>query len=293
MDEDLDHVILYHGTCSAFEKSIFEHGFVPAPETRASADQKEGSAHLVAFEGTYAATERDTAAYYAKAAASQFGGEPRIAVLRVPVKAMVPDEDEVHFTLGHPLAVAMGFGDHMRDGNNHVTGIVWDQDRAKDALLMVQETFGMSSGAVDEAVPHLHRMIDLALQGRWGGDVMFFHPDGSDMDYASPNWVRNLMQVESGPAIYREEMAKVLETMRGAPPYEFPAGFESFKGRITDGFGLAENENGVFIIGFGTLENPFSIVCDFSSYRGDELSLDPDFVNAAWQASQPRSGFGG
>lgn len=289
MHADKTHVIVYHGTCSAFASSLFSNGFILDPPCRPSASG-EGHDHLAAFSGTYVATERNTARYYADMATRLYGGEPRVAVLRVPVAAMVPDEDEVHYALAYPLAVALGFQDN--DEDEQVATKAWGLEAAKDTLRMVKECFGLDEQAINDAATHLNAMIAASLGPDWDGDLWFFHPEGNEEGWSSPNWVRRLCKMEGGLAVYRQNMAALLNTMRGPPPENYPAGFESFKGRIVMPFGFGVNDCGISIVGFGTLDDPFSIHSNFGEFVGDELSLDPDFVQAAKTRLMPLRAFG-
>jgi hypothetical protein len=278
MVTDKTHVIVFHGTTSAFDESIREHGFQINPERRPS-HQMNGDEHLCSFDGTYVALDRDTSRYYANAAAEQNGGDPRIYVLRVPVSVIVPDEDEVHFSLSCHLAAPMGF-DEMADDDDQYAKTPWSVDIARHAMSTISEGFGMTEKAAEQAAIHLHTMVEFAIKD-WDGNLFLFHPDGNDKGWSSPAWVRKLTSLEGGSALYREQMDLLLNCMRGASPEAFPAGYETFKGRVVVPFGFENDGAGIEIIGYGSIADPFEDYSDFSSYQGTEMCLDPAFFDEA------------
>lgn len=289
MEDNVSHVIVFHGTTSAFDGSIRENGFLSKPMTKLS--QKLSTSidsetdHMVAFDGTYVALEKNTATYYAKQAAEVFGGEPRIYAMRVPLSSMVPDEDEVHFALSCHLAAVLGFDESSIEDFQYAT-TAWSLDVAKDAVQGIAECFGMDEAAVELAAGHLHAMIEPTVQD-WDGELYFFHPEGNDQGWASPHWVRKLTSLEGGFDLYRDQMDKFLGCMRGASPETCPAGYDAFKGRITDTFKLDDNANGVTVIGFGTLDDPFEHFSDLTSVNGAEMVLVPEMLEAS-KTSAPR-----
>lgn len=279
MEDNETFVIVFHGTTSAFDDSIQENGFVPKPTKRPSEQAEDGHIHMAAFDGTYVALEKNTATYYAKQAAEVFGGEPRIYAMRVPLSSMVPDEDEVHFALSCHLAAALGFDESSIEEFQYATQS-WSPDVAKDAVQGIAECFGMDEAAVELAAGHLHAMIEPTVQD-WDGELFFFHPEGNDQGWASPHWVRKLASLEGGFDLYRDQMDKFLGCMRGASPETCPAGYDAFKGRITETFKLDDNANGVTVIGFGTLDDPFEHFRNLTSLNGAEMVLVPEMLEAA------------
>jgi len=287
MTADKTHVIVFHGTTSTFDRSIQEKGFQLRPDFRPSHQMNIDEQHLCSFDGTYVALDRDTARYYAKSAAEQNGGEPRIYALRVPLTVMVPDEDEVHFSLSCHLAEPMGFDEMSEDDIQYATK-PWSIDIAMHAMKAISECFGMGDRAIEQAAKHLNKMIEYAVQD-WDGDLYLFHPDGNDKGWSSPAWVRKLTALEGGQELYREQMDLLLRCMRGASPETFPAGFEAFKGRVLVPFGFDGGSSGAAIIGYGTISDPFECYSNFDSYLGTELSLDPELISQAQSARQIRS----
>jgi hypothetical protein len=277
------YVIVFHGTTSAFDKSIQEHGFQLTPERRPSHQINVDEKHLCSFDGTYAALDRDTARHYATSAVEENGGEPRIYALRVPLSAMVPDEDEVHFALSCHLAEPMGFNE-MSDENIQYATTPWSIDIARDAVSAISDCFHMDQEMIDQASVHLHAMIKIAVKD-WDGDLYFFHPDGNDKGWSSPFWVRKLASLDGGYELYREHMDLMLRCMHLSPE-AFPAGFEAFKGRVVEPFGFDSKASGIEIIGYGTIADPFEDYSNFDGYTGTELSLDPYFLAEAQLSRQ-------
>ncbi|TLX16700.1 hypothetical protein [Rhizobium sp. MHM7A] len=283
------HVIVFHGTTSAFDKSIQEHGFQLKPELRPSHQMNVEEQHLCSFDGTYVALDRDTARYYAKSAVEKNGGEPRIYAFRVPLSVIVPDEDEVHFALTWNLANELGF-DENSDDDVQLGTIPWSIDVAKRAVAAISQCFGMDEHQIGKAAAHLNAMIEPVI-AVWDRDLYFFHPDSNDKGWSSPNWVRKLVSLDGGYELYREHMDQFVGCMRGASPETCPAGSEAFKGRVIVPFGF-DGSHGVEIIGYGTIADPFEDYSNFDSYLGTELSLDPEFINEAKNSRQPALRFG-
>ena len=283
MEDSETYAIVFHGTTSAFDDSIQENGFLSKPAAKLSQKMSKSidseTDHLVAFDGTYVALEKDTSSYYAKKAAEVFGGEPRIYVMRVPLSSMVPDEDEVHYTLTGHLAAALGF-DESSTADFQYAHQAWSLNVAKDVVQGMAEDFGMDEVTIELAARHLHAMIEPTVQD-WDGELYFFHPEGNDQGWASPNWVRKITSLQGGFDLYRDQMDKFLRCMRGASPETFPAGYDAFKGRITDTFKFDDNANGVTVIGFGTRLNPFEHYSDLTSLNGAEMVLVPEMLEAA------------
>jgi hypothetical protein len=232
--------------------------------------------HLVSFDGTYVAIDMNSSTYYAKKAADIFGGEPRIYAMRVPLSAMVPDEDEVHFALSCHLADVMGFDDNSNEEFQYAIQ-EWSLNAARDTVKGIAEFFGMDDGTTEGASQCLHAMIEPTVQD-WDGELFFFHPEGNDQGWSSPHWVRKLTSLKGGIDLYRDKMNEFLGYMRGSSPETCPAGFDAFKGRITDTFKFNDNPNGVTVIGYGTLDDPLEHFSDLSSVNGNELVLVPDFI---------------
>lgn len=280
MENDNKHVIVFHGTTSAFDETIRENGFLTKPMSKlsqlVSTSLHAETDHLVAFDGTYVAIDMNVSTYYARKAAEIFGGEARIYALRVPLAAMVPDEDEVHFALSCHLADVLGFDDNSLDEFQFATR-EWSLNAARDTVQGIAEFYGMDDGSIEDASKSLHVMIEPTIQD-WDGDLLFFHPNGNDQGWSSPHWVRKLTSLEGGFDIYREKMDDFLGCMRGSSPETCPAGFDAFKGRITDTFKFRDNTNGVDVIGYGSLDDPFEHYSDLMSVNGEELVLMPDFL---------------
>lgn len=273
--------IVFHGTSSFFDSSIQDRGFLARPVTKLSEKlslNDKVNDHLISFDGTYVAIDRDVSRYYAKEATNIFGGEPRIYVLRVPLSSMVPDEDEVHFALSCNLAAALGFEEDTTDYENQYATQPWSIDVARDAVQGIAEGFGMDAEAIDQATQHLHSMIAPTIVD-WDLNLFFFHPEGNDQGWSSPNWVRKLTSLEGGFDLYRDRMDAFLACMKGASPMTCPAGFSAFKGRITETFKFNDNENGVTVIGYGSPDNPFEHFVELSSVSGDEMILEPEMLN--------------
>ena len=76
-------------------------------------------------------------------------------MLRVPLAAMVPDEDEVHFALSCHFAEPMGF-DEMSDDAIQYATTPWSIDIARHALKSVAECFKLDDAAVEQAAVHLN-----------------------------------------------------------------------------------------------------------------------------------------
>jgi hypothetical protein len=198
---------------------------------------------------------------------------------------MVPDEDEVHFALTWNLAHELGF-DENSDEEVQLATVPWSIDVAKRAVTAISPCFGMDARQIELAAAHLNAMIEPVVQV-WDGDVYFFHPDGNDVGWASPNWVRKLISLDGGYEIYRGHMDHFVRCMKGASPEDCPAGFEAFKGRIVEPFGF--NGGQVEIMGCGTIADPFECYSNFDAYTGDEWSLDPDFINEVRYSRQMRA----
>lgn len=277
------HVIVFHGTTTAFDQSIQKHGFQLKPALRPSHQMNEDDQNLCSFDGTYVALDRDTSRFYAKAAAEKNGGEARIYALRVPLSVIVHDEDEVHFALTWNLANELGFDENC-DDDVQIGSIPWSIDVAKRAVAAISECFGMDEDRIDQAAIHLNAMIEKVIPV-WNGDLWFFHPDSNGEGWSSPNWVRKLCSLDGGLEFYRDQMDRFIGCMKGASPETCPAGFEAFKGRVIVPFGF-NGGNGAEVIGYGTIENPFEDYSHFDSFDGTEYSLDPDYINEARLASQ-------
>lgn len=284
MTIDKTHVIVFHGTTSAFDASIQQYGFQINPERRPSHQMCTDVQHLCSFNGTYVALDRDTSRYYAEAAAKENGGQPRIYALRVPVSLIVPDEDEVHFSLSCHLAEPLGY-DEMADDEDQYAKIPWSIDIARHAVRAISEGFGMSDAAAEQAAIHLNTMIEYAIQD-WDGNLFLFHPDGNDEGWSSPAWVRKLTALVGGQELYRQEMDLLLKCMQGVTPETFPSGYETFKGRVIMPFGFDHSESGIEVIGYGTIADPFEDYSNFVSYQGTEMCLDPDFIKEAHYSRQ-------
>lgn len=281
MAESGNHVIVFHGTTSIFDDGILSNGFLSKPQQklseRMSVSLNVEKDHMVSFDGTYVALERDTSAYYAKSAAEVFGGQPRIYALRVPLSSLVPDEDEVHFALSCHLAAALGFDECADDYDGQKSNQSWSLEIARDVIQGMAESFSMDESSVEHAAQHLHAMIEPSVT-HWDGDLFFFHPEGNDQGWASPNWVRRLTSLEGGYDLYRRRMDQLLGCMKGAAPESCPAGFTAFKGRIRDDFKFDDNENGVTIIGYGNIDDPFEDYSNLESVDGTEIALEPEAI---------------
>jgi hypothetical protein len=268
---DKQHVIMFHGTSSRFDKSILNDGFHSRPAERASYVLNEDEPHLESFDGTYAALDVDVATSYARKCCGVFGGEPRVFVFRVPAEAIVPDEDEVHFALNCYLAHLLGFDD-MAEEDEQIADKPWSRQIAVDVIRKIAPSFGMSDREVEKAAEHLHVMMEKATTW-WDGDLYFFHPDGNDQGWASPLWVRRLTQLEGGLALYKREMDQLLHCMAAADPHTAPAGFATFRGRIVEPIRFEEG-SAVRIIGYGTPEDPFAEFADPESLSDADIVLD-------------------
>ena len=277
------HVIVFHGTTSAFDHSIQKHGFQLKPALRPSHQLNEDEQNLCSFDGTYVAMDRGTSRHYAQAAAEKNGGEARIYAFRVPLDLIVPDEDEVHYALTWNLANELGF-DENSDDEVQIGTTPWSLDVAKRAVTSISECFGMDEEQINQAAVHLSAMIEKVMEV-WDGDLWFFHPDSNDNGWSSPTWVRKLCSLQGGLELYRDQMNRFIGCMRGASPETCPAGFEAFKGRVIVPFGFGD-ENGAEIIGYGTVENPFEEFSNFNSFDGTEFCLDLDHINEARLSSQ-------
>jgi hypothetical protein len=278
-----NHVIVFHGTTSAFDTSIQQHGFQLKPALRPSHQMNAGDKNLCSFDGTYVALDRDTSRYYAQSAVEKNGGEPRIYALRVPLSVIVPDEDEVHYALTWNLANEMGFDENSSE-DVQIGTIPWSIDVAKRAVTAISECFGMDDHQIDQAAVHLNVMVEKVIEA-WDGDLWFFHPDSNDQGWSSPTWVRKLCSLDGGLEVYRDQMDRFIGCMRGARPETCPAGSEAFKGRVIVPFGF-DGHNGAEIIGFGTINNPFEDYSNFDNYEGSEFSLDPEYINEARLSAQ-------
>lgn len=266
------HVIMFHGTTDAFLPGILEDGIQARPARRPSHVSDDGSInHLMSsLDGVYLASTRETSGWHARSAASKFGGEAIMFVLRVPLALLVPDEDEVCSMINWSIYRALGY-----DDSEDYEDLPF-QDRAAWTTVSARKAaaFLLGKYADDESVDamalHLQEMISQVCGDGWDRDPDFFHPE-AQAGWNCPNWMVALDATPVGKALYRDKMDAVCRLLAGMHPDDYPCGLDACRGRVVDSVDLHAANGGVIVIGYGSLEDPFSRFSRLQELDGTEI----------------------
>lgn len=241
-------ILMFHGSSSIHLEAIMKSGFDPDPTSRLSDLMADAGTcgHTSSFVGTYATTSLDHAASYARKAVEHVGGDPVIHSILVPVALLVPDEDEILYSMGYPVLHAMGWEEESAEEPGFELG-GWTEEAALRVAQDLHTRFGAPDpDAVASMASAVHEMVSATVEG-WDRDPELFHPEASD--WSSPAWVRRLVSTPRGLAVYRSGMDALSTAMVGSDPDRYPCGFESCKGRVRGGVAVGSPTCPIVAIG--------------------------------------------
>lgn len=245
-------LVLFHGTSDTLLDAILKDGLMVVPASqRVSAGAEGAWAHLLSFDGVYAATNPESAECYALKAASLYGGAPMIVSLVADPLDTHPDEDDLteffanygtDFSRLFPVPDFAASWTTDSDFRDRVISKV-----AADLVSCFSPV--VQDGTFDAVAQILHAAFarltaeDFKAMSEHRGHVL------------APSMFEPLL--ENGGVLYRQLIDAVARSLRGTGAYD---GWESHKLRLPAGAGF---EGITRIIGIGTLEDAFA------HYRGN------------------------
>lgn len=266
------HIIMFHGTTDAFLPSILLEGLVARPARRPSHLTEDGSVnHLMSsLDGVYLSSTLETSEWHARSAASKFGGEPLMFVLRVPVGLLVPDEDELAPMINWAIYRALGYDDgEDYSGLSPCDRAVWSVEVAVKAAASLMGDYA-DEETVATMARHLYDMIAPVCGEEWDRDPDFFHPE-AQVGWNCPNWMVALDATPSGRTLYRDKMDAVCRMLAGMHPHDYPCGMDACRGRVVDSIDLQAEVEGVVVVGYGSPTDPTSDFSRLDALEGSEL----------------------
>jgi len=241
-------IVMFHGTSDLFAGKIRQLGLASDPPQRLSKHMADDDGQTVSLPGSYLTVSPGLADSYAKQAARYFGGRPMLVTASVSIERLIPDEDEVNFALGWPIALALGWDDSLRPDDPFP--MAWTLETAMDAVTKFIENSESKRPFDKTALAScLYKLIAPATSG-WEGCQSLFNPDFNDSGWSSSVWARKLAATAKGLTHYRTEMDRFCRHLAGLEPHSYPCGLESCKGRVVEGVSFGSSPH--VIVGMGT-----------------------------------------
>lgn len=216
--------ILYHGTSTAFLRSIFKQGLIPDPPKRSLGDPAIVGTGLDSYRGVYFTKDTDIAVNGAQVARSAHGGNRMIVAIQYAQGSGSVDEDSIFNTLFQPVIY------YKEDVVNHfeksIKYIIHALNEGNDTVamtrrseLLLRELFKISLGiifdqdAFDEAVDN----------GDFDDYDDYIYDRIRQLEHMDGSWF-----ITTNPA-FRQAMLKFMNSLKifAKPgPYAYPFGDE-------------------------------------------------------------------